>query len=182
MKLRSLFQSRLVITILIAFLCALSGCREINKQALIDDINAYEAYVDEVHANPYRMVTKEHFNAKTQQTIKEILKIDDTTISSSDCYFYLQEIAASIHDGHTRIYPPSYLFSNETSVFSVKLRYINGSLYVIDNFNSETLPKYCSILEINQIPIETLFKECSQIFHTIWIFRGFYDFSRTGFI
>ena len=37
---------------------------------------------------------------------------------------------------------------------------------MIDNFNSETVPKYCSILEINQIPIEKLFKECSQIFHT----------------
>ena len=72
MKLRSLFQSRLDITILIAFLCALSGCREINKQALIDDINAYEANLNEVHANPYRIITKELFNAKIQQAIKEI--------------------------------------------------------------------------------------------------------------
>lgn len=166
MKLRSLFQSRLDITILIAFLCAISGCREINKQALIDDINAYEANLNEVHANPYRIITKELFNAKIQQAIKEISETDGATISSSDCYFYLQEIAASIQDGHTRIYPPSYLFSNENSVFPLKLRYINGSLYVIDNFNSETVPKYCSILEINQIPIEKLFKECSQIFHT----------------
>lgn len=166
MKLRSLFHSHLVIIILIAYLCALAGCREIIKQALIEDIHTYEAYVNEVHANPYRIITKEYFTAKTQQTIKEILKIDGTTISSSDCYFYLQEIAASIQDGHTRIYPPSNLFSNENSVFPLKLRYINSSLYVIDNYDSETVPKYCTILEINQIPIETLFKECSKIFHT----------------
>ena len=166
MVLRSLFHFRLVITILIAYLCALAGCREINKQALIEDIHIYEAYVNEVHANPYRIISKEYFNAKTQQTIKEILKIDGTTISSSDCYFYLQEIAASIQDGHTSIYSPSYLFSSENSVLPLKLRYFDGSLYVTDNFNSEDVPKYSSILEINQITIEKLFEECTQIFHT----------------
>lgn len=166
MELRSLFHFSLVITILIVFLCALGGCREINKQALIEDIHAYEVYVDEVHANPYRIITKEYFNAKTQQIIKEISETDSTTISSPNCYFYLQEIAASIQDEHTRIYPPSKLFSNVNNVFPLKLKYISGSLYVIDNLSSESVPAYCSILEINQIPIEKLFEECSKIFHT----------------
>jgi hypothetical protein len=83
-----------------------------------------------------------------------------------DCYFYLQEISASIQDGHTRIYIPSNLFSNKDKVFPLKLKRINDLIYVIDNNCSETVPIFSSILEIKQIPIETLFKECSQLFPT----------------
>jgi len=136
------------------------------KKELIEDIYSYETYINDVHANPFRLITKGSFHDKVESTINEILKKDADTISSLDCYFYLQEISASIQDGHTRIYIPFNLFSNKDNVFPLKLKRINDSIYVIDNNSSETVPVYSSILEINQIPIETLFKECSQLFPT----------------
>jgi hypothetical protein len=145
---------------------ALSACREIPKEELIEDIRSYEACIDEVHANPYRLITKRAFHDRAESTIDEILNIDGESISSLDCFFYLQELAASIQDGHTRIYIPSNLFSGEDTVFPLKLKMIDGIAYVLDNFNSATVPKYCSILEINQIPIENLLTECSPLFHT----------------
>lgn len=136
------------------------------KKKLIEDIHSYETYINEVHANPFRLITKESFHDKVAGTTNEILKKKTDTISSLDCYFYLQEISASIQDGHTRIYIPFNLFSNKDNVFPLKLKRINDSIYVIDNNSAETVPIYSSILEINQIPIETLFKECSQLFPT----------------
>ena len=136
------------------------------KKELIEDITSYETYINEVHANPFRLITKESFHDKVESTTNEILKKDADTISSLDCYFYLQEISASIQDGHTRIYIPFNLFSNNDNVFPLKLKRINDLIYVIDNNSSETVPVYSSILEINQIPIEKLFKECSQLFPT----------------
>jgi len=147
-------------------LYALCGCRKITKEELIEDIRSYETYIDEVHANPYRLITKESFHGRAESTINEILNIDGDRISSLDCFFYLQELAASIQDGHTRIYFPSILLSGENIVFPLKLKMIDGIAYVLDNFSSATVPEYCSILEINQIPIETLFTECSLLFNT----------------
>ena len=130
-----------------------------NKKGLIEDIHSYENYINDVHANPFRLITKESFHDKVESTTNEILKKDADTISSLDCYFYLQEISACIQDVHTRIYIPFNLFSNKDNVFPLKLKRINDFIYVIDNNSSETVPVYSSILEIIQIPIETLFKE-----------------------
>ena len=162
----STLHSRTGFTILIVLFFSLGGCREITKKELIEDIHSYVAYIDDIHANPFRLISKESFHGNVEKTINEILKKDRETISSLDCYFYLQKIAASIQDGHTSIYPPSNLFSGKDNLFPLKLKRINGLVYVIDNYRSENVPQYSSILEINQIPIETLFKECSQLFHT----------------
>ena len=104
---------------------ALCGCRKITKEELIEDIRSYETYIDEVHANPYRLITKESFHGRAESTINEILNIDGDRISSLDCFFYLQELAASIQDGHTRIYFPSILLSGENIVFPLKLKMID---------------------------------------------------------
>ena len=166
MLLNFLLHYRIFFLILIVLLHALSGCREIPKEELIEDIRSYEAYIDEVHANPYRLITKKAFYGRAESTIDEILNIDGDRISSLDCFFYLQELAASIQDGHTRINIPSNLFSGEDIVFPLKLKMIDGIAYVLDNFSSATVPKYCSILEINQIPIEKLLTESFPLFHT----------------
>ncbi|MBT8350541.1 MAG: hypothetical protein KJO26_04815, partial [Deltaproteobacteria bacterium] len=166
MLLNSLLKSRIVFIFLIVLLYIFSGCREITKKELIEDIRSYEAYIDDVHTNPFRLITKVSFHSRVERTINEIIKKDSETISSLDGYFYLQEISASIQDGHTRIYPQSNLLSSKDSVFPLKLKRINGLVYVVDNYSSETVPSYSSILEINQIPIEKLFEECSRLFPT----------------
>ncbi len=166
MEFRVSLPARKILVILTVSIFSLSGCKNINKEALIEDIRSYEAYISGVHANPYRLITKNEFDDQVDELINEILKIDQETISRLDCYFYLQKLAASIQDGHTRIYPPSMVFSGKDNVFPLKLRRIDGEVYVIDSHNSAIVPKYSSILEINQIPIDTLFKECSQLFST----------------
>ena len=165
-KFNAPLPTRTVFVILTVSIFSLSGCKNINKEALIEDIRSYEAYISKAHANPYRLITKNEFDDQIDDLIDEILKIDQETISRLDCYFYLQKLAARIQDGHTRIYPSSRIFSGKDNVFPLKLRMIDGKVYVIDRHNSATVPRYSSILEINQVPIDTLFKECSQLFPT----------------
>lgn len=166
MEFRVPLPVRTVFVILTVSIFFIGGCKNITKEALIEDIRSYEAYISGAHVNPYRLITKNEFDDQVDDLINEILKIDQETISRLDCYFYLQKLAASIQDGHTRIYPSSRVFSGKDKVFPLKLRRIDGEVYVIDSHNSAIVPRYSSILEINQIPIDTLFKECSQLFPT----------------
>ena len=135
------FKSVLSRLLTLFFPICLIGCAifsgPTNKQGLIEDIHSYETYINDVHANPFRLITKESFHNKVESTKNEILKKDADTISSLDCYFYLQEISASIQDGHTRVYPPSSFFSGGKKVLPLRLKLINEKAYVLDSLKPD---------------------------------------------
>ncbi|MDX1285989.1 MAG: hypothetical protein R3182_13300, partial [Draconibacterium sp.] len=148
MKFNAPLPTRTIFVILIVSLFYLGACQDITKEALIEDIQSYEAFISSAHANPYRLITKNEFDDQVDSLINEILKIDKETISRTDCFFYLQKLAASIQDGHTRIYPSSRIFSGNDNVFPLKLRRIDGQVCVIDRYNSAIVPRYSLILDI----------------------------------
>jgi len=86
---------------LFLFLCF--GCREVSKKALVKDIGIYQGYIDEIHADPYRMIPRKDFKLSAEKTKQDVSRLDNNTIPIIDCFFILQELSAKIQDRHTRI-------------------------------------------------------------------------------
>jgi hypothetical protein len=143
-----------------------ASCRDVSKKELIEDIDAYVNTIDQVHADPYRLITKEKFVEKAQELKQRIRTLESDSISVPEGAFYLQELSALIQDGHTRINFPFDQLTGKESVLPLKLKIIDGATYVLDNLGHESLPNFCSILEINGVPAKTLMEKCSKLYNT----------------
>jgi hypothetical protein len=143
-----------------------AGCREVSKKELIEDIDAYMNYIDHVHADPYRLTTREKFVGRAQELKQKIMTLEKASISVWECANYLQELSAIIQDGHTRIYFPFDQLTGKEPVFPLKLKIIDGNVFVLDNLGYESVPNLCLILEINGIPVKTLFEKCCKLYNT----------------
>jgi hypothetical protein len=142
------------------------GCRDVSKVELIEDIDIYVNTIDQVHADPYRLISRENFIGKAQELKQKIRALENAKISVPQCALYLMELCALIQDGHTRINFPFDHLTGKESVFPLRLKMINGNAFVLDNLSNESVPNFCSILDINGIPIETLFEKCCYIYNT----------------
>ena len=140
--------------------------RDVSKNELIEDIDAYVNYIDHVHADPYRLTTREKFIGKAEGLKQKIRNLENASISVPECANYLQELSAIIQDGHTRIYFPFGQLTGKEPVFPLKLKIIDGNIFVLDNLGYESVPNLCSIIEINGIPVKTLFEKCCKLYNT----------------
>jgi hypothetical protein len=146
------------------YICA--GCRDVSKVELIEDIDIYVNTIDQVHAEPYRLISRENFIGKAQELKQKIRALENARISVPQCALYLMELCALIQDGHTRIDFPFDQLTGTESAFPLKLKIINGNVYVLDNLGNEALPNFCSILEINGVPVEALLEKSSKLYNT----------------
>jgi hypothetical protein len=148
------------------FLISIISCSSVSKEALIADINIYKSYIDEIHADPYRLITRDQFQSKAEMIKQAVLRLDSEKISQKESFFYLQELAASIKDGHTRIRFPHNMFDSTDQVFPLVLKAIDGKFYVVENLSSNSIPKYCTLISINEIPIETIYAKSNHLYNT----------------
>jgi len=81
-------------------------------------------------------------------------------------FFYLQILAASIQDGHTRIRFPVAQLARNKPAFPLRLKVLNGAYYVIENLGSNDIPENCTLVAINDIPMHTLFEKCMPLLST----------------
>ena len=166
MKKHTLPPNLLVFAVIFFSVHILSSCRDVSKIELIEDIDAYVYYIEHVHADPYRLITRENFVGKAQEQKQKIRVLENTNISILECAIYLQELSALIQDGHTRINFPFDQLSGEEPVFPLKVKIVDGNVYVLDNLGHKSVPNFCSILEINGVPVETLREKCSKLYNT----------------
>ena len=166
MKKRPFNRNLLLFVFLFLSANIFAGCRDVSKIELIEDIDAYVNTIDQVHAEPYRLITKEKFVEKAQELKQEIRTLESDSISIPEGAFYLQELCALIQDGHTRINFPFDQLTGKESVLPLKLKIIDGTTYVLDNLSHESVPNFCSILEINSVPVKTLRQKCSKLYNT----------------
>ena len=166
MKKRPLYRNLLLFVFLFLSVNIFASCRDVSKIELIEDIDAYVNTIDQVHAEPYRLLTREKFLGKAQELKQKITTLENARISVLKCAFYLQELCALIQDGHTRINFPFDQLTGKESVLPLKMKIIYGTTYVLDNLGHESVPNFCSILEINGVPVETLREKCSKLYNT----------------
>ena len=166
MKKKAFIRNLLVSALLLLGMVMCAGCRDVSKVELIEDIDIYVNTIDQVHADPYRLISKENFIGKAQELKQKIRALENARISIPQCALYLMELCALIQDGHTRIDFPFDQLTGKEPAFPLKLKIIDGNGYVLDNLGYESVPNYCSILDINGIPIEKLFEKCSYLYNT----------------
>ena len=143
-----------------------ASCQDVSKKELIEDIDAYVSTIDQVHADPYRLISKEKFVEKAQELKQRIRTLESDSISVPKGAFYLLELCALIQDGHSRINFPFDQLTGRESVFPLKPKIIDGHVYVLDNLGHESVPNFCSILEINGVPVKTLMEKSSKLYTT----------------
>lgn len=130
----------------------------VSRAGLIEDIDALVAFTEEMHADPYRMITKEAFLEKAEKVKAQIRAIDAEEIPVFDAFYCLQEFVISIEDGHTLIYPQNWEKTVD-NMFPLIVTSIEGRIFVEDNYGDNDVPERAEILAINGVSVEQVMDE-----------------------
>jgi hypothetical protein len=125
----------------------------------MDDIEDFVTILEEAHADPYRKISKQRFT-RIKKNLKhriETLKTDQVSIF--DCYYFLQELTASIQDEHTLIFP--YQSQNDSfSNLPFAIKIIKGKVFIVKKWEKVPMPLSSEILEINNIAMRRIIAKC----------------------
>lgn len=162
-KLRLLF----VIVLFFFFeFCGGNGNGYISKGKLVKDIDYYTNVINEAHAEPYRMISKQEFEKKAAELKNHIRSMKSDNIPVTDCFFLVQELTALIQDPHTRVDFPYQSLKESDLFFPFELKVIAGKVFIINKLAENGIPLYAEILKINHTPIKALMSKCYKLFNT----------------
>ena len=125
------------------------------KSGLIEDVDALVAFTDEMHVDPYRVTSREAFLAQAEETKSHIQAVGSDEIPAQDAFYDLQELTASIQDGHTTLYPQNWEKSVD-SVLPLTFTSIDGRIFVKDNYSDNDVPERAEMLAVNEVSIEQM--------------------------
>ena len=162
-------MKRYILDIMIGLLIFLPACgrgNDVAREKLLEDIDTYVKYISQVHADPWRLITEAEFNQRAEEIKQRIRGLNEDAIPIFDCYFYLEELAAAIKDGHTGINLPMQQFKGTEPVFPYTFKVIDDKVFVVQKWGDDPLPLYGQILEINQVAIETYRAKSNRLANT----------------
>lgn len=131
----------------------------ITKEQLIQDVDFYASHVDKMHADPYKIITRQNFFKKAEEINARIRAHSSEKFDVFEAQYHLQELAASIQDGHTRVNRPWKWGDTVDSVFPLTLIPVGKRLFIENNYGENDLPARAEILAINGIPIKQMMDE-----------------------
>ena len=134
----------------------------ISKKDLSRDIDRLVSLLEEAHADPYRMIESKDFYQLVHKTKVMMSEEKNNSLRLMDCYFILQEIVAAIQGEHTYVNFPFDALSDSELFLPIRIKSIDGSLYNIENIGPEEIPVYAEILEINEIPTQSVYERCQK--------------------
>lgn len=123
----------------------------ISKDGLIQDIDYYSSIIEKVHGNPYRLISKEEFLENAEKVKDQIRSVGTERFSIMDSYYYLQQIAVSLRDGHTKVSPPLSWKETVESLFPLEVVAIDHRLFVNENLSTAVVPECAELVSINGI-------------------------------
>ncbi len=127
----------------------------VTKEDLIKDVDSLVKYTEELHADPFRVITKKAFLEKAEEVKSKINAVEFEGIPAIDAFYYIQELATFIEDGHTTIYPLNWEKTVE-SIFPLIFTSIDGRIFVKDNYGVNDVPMRVEILAINDVSIKQM--------------------------
>ena len=142
------------------------GNDPVSKDKLINDIDYYANVINEAHGDPYRMISRQQFEKKIEELKQHVRSLKTDSIPIIDCFFFLQELTASIQDGHTRISFPFQSLEDSDLLFPFALKVIDEKVFIVKNLGESQLPLFSEILAINHTPIKTLMSESYKLLNT----------------
>lgn len=131
----------------------------ITKDELIQDIDFYTSKIKEMHGNPFRLISEEEFHKKAEEIKDRIRSLDTDKFNIFDCYYFLQELAVSIQDGHTGIYSPRNWDNTVNYLFPFKVVPVDNRIFVGENLVESEIPERSEILSINGMSIRGMISE-----------------------
>lgn len=131
----------------------------ITKDELIQDIDFYTSKIKEMHGNPFRLISEEEFNLKAEEIKARIRSLKTDSIHVLDCYYFLQELAISIQDGHTEIFTPSNWEKTFSCLFPLKVVSIDNRVFISENLAEGEIPERAEMMSINDKSIQEMIKE-----------------------
>jgi hypothetical protein len=131
------------------------------RKGLLEDVDELVAYTDEMHADPYRVVGRGAFLKKAEDIKTRIRAVDSEEIPVQDAFYFLQELAAFLQDGHTSLYPLNWE-KNAGRVFPLTFTSVEGRIFVQNNFGDNGVPARAEILAVNGMPIQRMMEEAGQ--------------------
>jgi len=130
-----------------------------NKEQITGDIDYAVQMLEDVHPDPYSIISKEDFYRKVD-SMKNILP---ETISEKDANKVISKIYALIKDGHTgvRLLPPKIPFK----FLPYKFKITDEKIFVARNFcYRNVIPLGSEIISINGMTSRQYIQETSRLF------------------
>ncbi|MFC1739394.1 S41 family peptidase [Planctomycetota bacterium] len=161
-------KKRVLCGLLMVILISITGCNDnaIETKELLEDLDYYVNIIRQAHGDPFRKISEQDFKRSVEELKQQMQAWKKGKISIIKYYYYLQELAALMQDGHTSIDFPFQSWDISEPVFPFRLKVIDRKIYVIEKWGKDSVPSFSQILEINKIPIETLFKRSSKLYNT----------------
>ncbi len=128
----------------------------VSKYDLIKDIDQYLDLIDEVHGDPYRLISKKDLEKIADSVKTGIMDHPADSVQLPDCYYALQYISSAIKDGHTMIRKPKNWRKLYPSHFPIILNSINDTVVIRKNLGNEEIPAYARLISINDQKISKM--------------------------
>lgn len=132
----------------------------IPKEALLDDLDFFVKKIEEAHADPYRLISREDFKKLVTRLKEKILKNTQDELSLWKSYFILDELAAAIQDEHTTISPPLQSLSADELFFPCVIKVLDEKIYIVKNLGNTATLKFSELLTINGISVRSIWEKC----------------------
>ncbi|MFC1475421.1 S41 family peptidase [Candidatus Zixiibacteriota bacterium] len=147
----------------------------VKKADLINDIDKYIDRIDEVHPDPYRLISREDFVTEVEKVKYRIDSLDNENVGIFDCYYYLQGLAALLLDGHTKIHRPRDWEKTVTSFFPLNVRIIENRVFVDRNFGDNEIPLKAELVDIDGVDVNEILADmlgyCEGTFYNYKMIR-----------
>ena len=126
----------------------------------MEDIDYFIEKIEEAHAEPYRVISKEEFKKLAARLKEYTLTLREDRISPWESYYILAELAAAIQDEHTLIGAPYHLLPETELYFPFKIKVMEEKIYIARNLGDTAIPELSELLEINGISVRTIREKC----------------------
>ncbi len=130
------------------------------KRALLEDIDQFVAKIEEAHADPYRVISRDNFLDIVSGIKNYVQACPQDELSFFESFSLLQELAAALQDEHTQINFPFQSLPKSELLFPFKLKVLGEKLFVEENLGNTTIPEFSEILAINKVDARSIWERC----------------------
>jgi hypothetical protein len=160
----------ILITLLMVLLVTLnpscSHAQTVTKDQLLQDIDYIVKLMEESHANPYQIHSKEKFINKSLEIKNRLGQLSKDTFSQIESYYFLQELVAYIQDGHTSVQFPFDQLAQYKEILPFRLKIIGKQLFIEENWGTQKIPLFSEIIKINHKDIGYYFNHLEKILNS----------------
>lgn len=130
----------------------------LTAKELLNEIDDYYSILKSTHCDLYRVVSEADLSQFIKRT-KESIESTKESINLTECYYFLQRIAAFVCDGHTKIQTPD---TWTPRVFPAEVTLSKNRVFVKSSIGEARIPLGAEIIAIGQYPVSTIINQTME--------------------